>query len=156
MYLAGKMDITWHTQRLEEMKPLALHEMLALRQAVFIVEQYCPYPDADELDKIAWHLMGYHQNQLVAYTRLLPAGSSYPKDLSIGRVLTARSIRGGGAGKALMRKSISECRKLFGLLPIRISAQAYLLDFYQELGFVFTGKKYLEDGIPHVEMLKKD
>jgi ElaA protein len=151
-----EMEINWHTRRLEEMKPLALHEMLALRQAVFIVEQYCPYPDADDQDLISWHLLGYAQEKLVAYTRLLPPGSSYENEISLGRVLTHESTRGKGLGKVLMQKAIAECRKLFGSLPIRISAQSYLHEFYRELGFVATGKNYLEDGIPHIEMLKKD
>ncbi len=152
----GRMDIIWHTQRLEEMKPQALHEMLALRQAVFIVEQYCPYPDADEKDLIAWHLMGYGGEKLAAYARLLPMGSSYGDALSIGRVLTSQAVRGKGMGKRLMQQAILESRRLFGAWPIRISAQQYLLDFYQDLGFVSTGKQYLEDGIPHLEMQKND
>lgn len=156
MYLAMKMNITWHTRQLTEMKPLDLHEMLALRQTVFIVEQYCPYQDADEQDKVALHLMGYQADELVAYARLLPKGSSYQDDISIGRVLISSSARGLGLGKVLMQHAIQECRKLFGSLPIRISAQAYLLEFYKDLGFTSTGKNYLEDGIPHVEMLKKD
>ena len=151
----GAMNVTWHTLRLEEMKPLALYEMLALRQAIFVVEQYCPYLDADGLDADAWHLLGYEDQVLVAYARLIPQGITYPNEASLGRVLTLSSKRGTGLGKALMQKAISTCQNLFGEVPIRISAQQYLLDFYQELGFSRTGKAYLEDGIPHLEMMHK-
>lgn len=137
------------------MKPLDLHEMLALRQAVFIVEQYCPYPDADEKDLVGWHLLGYQKGKLAACARLLPKGIAYPDDVAIGRVVVAQSARGLGLGKKLMLEAIAECRKLFGPLSIRISAQTYLLDFYKDLGFTPTEKQYLEDGIPHIEMWKK-
>ena len=131
-----------------------LYEAIALRQEVFAVEQNCPYQDADGKDQYAWHLMGRDASgRLLAYTRLLPLGVSYPDYPSIGRVVTSPAARGTGAGKELMHKSVSMCQLLFGNLPIKIGAQSYLLRFYEGFGFVSTGEAYLEDGIPHTEMV---
>ncbi|MEN0002930.1 MAG: GNAT family N-acetyltransferase [Bacteroidota bacterium] len=129
-----------------------LYALLALRQNVFVVEQDCPYLDADGKDQAAWHLLGYEGEQLVAYTRLLPKGISYSKYAAIGRVVTDQSTRGKGYGRLLMQESIKQCQLLFGESPIKISAQTYLLDFYTSLGFQAVGEPYLEDGIPHVGM----
>lgn len=131
-----------------------LYAIMALRQEVFVVEQNCPYLDADGKDPDAWHLMAHTPDgQLVAYTRLLPKGVAYPEYISIGRVVTSALARGTGSGRALMHKSIVMCRLLFGDGPIKIGAQSYLLDFYGSFGFESTGKEYLEDGIPHTEMI---
>ena len=131
-----------------------LYAIMALRQEVFVVEQNCPYLDADGKDQQSWHLLGYNQQgELLAYTRLLPKGLSYPGYTSIGRVVTAPSARGTGAGKLLMKKSIEMTRFLFGNLPIKIGAQSYLLHFYEGFGFQSTGEQYLEDGIPHTKMV---
>ena len=91
--------------------------------------------------------------KLICYTRLLPEGLAYPGFTSIGRVVSAPSARGTGAGKVLMEKSIEMCRKLFGDQPIKIGAQSYLLKFYEGFGFQSTGEDYLEDGIPHTKMV---
>jgi len=136
-------------------RDLSLDELYAigqLRQEVFVVEQDCPYLDFDSKDQACWHLMGWQAKQLVGYARLVPKGISYPKDVSIGRVLTSQKIRGTGAGKLLMRKALTCCQELWPEESIRISAQDYLLKFYKNFGFEDTGKKYLEDGIPHTEM----
>ena len=97
---------------------------------------------------MAWNEDG----QMVAYSRLLPQGLKYADSIAIGRVITSSSVRGRGVGKELMKKSIKYCFEVFGKHNIRISAQDYLLKFYTELGFVDTGKKYLEDNFPHSEM----
>lgn len=137
-----------------ELRPEELYEAMALRQEVFIVEQNCPYLDADGKDLAAWHLLGRDQaGKLIAYTRLLPEGVSYPGYTSIGRVVSAPSVRGTGAGRELMQRSIDMCRLLFGNQPIKIGAQSYLLKFYESLGFQSTGEAYLEDGIPHTKMI---
>lgn len=138
----------------DQLTPKELYAIMALRQEVFVVEQNCPYLDADGKDLYAWHLSGLDAgNNLLAYTRLLPEGISYEGYTSIGRVVSAPAARGTGAGRAVMRQSIDMCRHLFGPLPIKIGAQTYLLRFYESLGFRSTGEEYLEDGIPHTKMV---
>lgn len=138
----------------DQLTPLELYAIMALRQEVFVVEQNCPYLDADGKDIQAWHLMGRDvENNLVAYTRLLPEGVSYGGFVSIGRVVSSPAARGAGAGREVMRRSIDMCRHLFGPAPIKIGAQTYLLRFYESLGFRSTGEEYLEDGIPHTKMI---
>lgn len=138
----------------EALTPRELYDIMVLRQEVFVVEQNCPYLDADGKDLNAWHLLARDgHGSLVAYTRLLPEGISYPGYTSIGRVVSAGAARGTGAGRMVMQRSIELCRHLFGDAPIKIGAQTYLLRFYESLGFRSTGKEYLEDGIPHTEMV---
>ncbi|MBK9335718.1 MAG: GNAT family N-acetyltransferase [Lewinellaceae bacterium] len=138
----------------DALSPRELYAIMALRQEVFVVEQNCPYLDADGKDMHAWHLSARDAgNNLVAYTRLLPEGVSYPGYVSIGRVVSSPAARGTGAGKTIMLRSIDMCRHLFGPLPIKIGAQTYLLHFYESLGFQSTGEQYLEDGIPHTKMV---
>lgn len=137
----------------DDLSKKELYEMMVLRQQVFIVEQDCPYLDADGKDLNAYHLLGYLDNELVCYTRLLDKKISYNSYCSIGRVVNASSIRGNGMGKELMQKSIASCRELFPNIPIKISAQSYLEGFYKSLGFVPTGEEYLEDNIPHMGMV---
>jgi ElaA protein len=138
----------------DELTLRELYDLLALRQEVFIVEQNCPYLDADGKDLNAWHLLGRDENdRLVCYTRLLPQNEVYEDYCSIGRVLSSRAVRGSGAGRALMEKSIDLCRSLFQGAPIKIGAQSYLLKFYESFGFESTGEEYIEDGIPHTKMV---
>lgn len=137
-----------------QLTPVELYEIMALRQEVFIVEQNCPYLDADGRDLQAWHLCGRDAGgKLMAYARLLPAGVSYEHYPSIGRVVSAPAIRGSGAGRELLLHSIGMCRHLFGPAPVKIGAQTYLLRFYESFGFRSTGEEYLEDGIPHTGMI---
>ena len=134
-----------------------LYAAIVLRQEVFVVEQNCPYLDADGIrDFEAHHLFCYDEaQQLVAYTRLIPEGISYEGYTSIGRVINASSVRGTGIGKKLMEKSIEEIRRLFGdQYPIKIGAQQYLEKFYGSLGFAQSGEGYLEDDIPHIPMVR--
>jgi ElaA protein len=148
------MSIQWHILAFEALSTHQLYQLLAARQAVFVLEQYCPYLDADGLDQQAFHLMGMEGEKLLAYARLLPAGVGYAEP-SIGRVITVQEGRGKGLGKKLMTKAIEESEKLWGEVTIRIGAQKYLHDFYSKLGFTYAGKSYLEDGIPHIEMIRK-
>lgn len=148
------MNIRWHNLAFKDLSPRLLYQVLAARQAVFVVEQYCPYQDADHLDEDSYHVLGMENDKLVAYARILPPGLSC-KEMAIGRVLTLSEARGKGLGKALMKKAIEYGHKLYGKVTIRIGAQSYLQDFYSELGFTLVGKPYLEDGIPHVEMTHK-
>jgi ElaA protein len=132
-----------------------LYALMVLRQEVFVVEQNCPYLDADGKDQGSHHVLMYLGDKLVACTRLLPRGLSYPEYQSIGRVVTHASVRGTGAGKILMAESVLLCIELFGQNPIKIGAQSYLLRFYESFGFVSTGEEYLEDGIPHTKMIRR-
>jgi ElaA protein len=131
-----------------------LYALMALRQEVFVVEQNCPYLDADGADQKGWHLLGTsEEGQLLAYARLLPPGVSYPAHASIGRVITSPSARGKGYGLELMRVAIDEINRLFPGAPLKISAQCYLIRFYESLGFKTVGESYLEDDIPHIAMV---
>ena len=132
-----------------------LYDLLQLRSAVFVVEQQCPYQDLDDKDKEGYHLLMYNDGQLIGVTRLVPAGVSYAKYSSLGRVATHEAYRNQGLGRFLMQQSIEACTTLWPSLPIKISAQAYLQAFYESLGFSPTGEAYLEDGIPHVAMLRE-
>lgn len=134
-----------------------IYASMVLRQEVFVVEQDCPYLDADGKDQEAWHLMGWdEEGDLVAYTRLVPKGISYENYASIGRVVSAPKVRGKGAGKKIMIASIEWSKKLFPNQKVKISAQVYALDFYRNLGFEEVGEEYLEDDIPHKSMILKD
>lgn len=133
-----------------------LYEIMVLRQEVFVVEQDCVYLDADGKDQGAWHLLGKAEDgSLVAYIRLLSKGVSYKEYPSISRVLTSEKVRGQGAGKALIVQSLREADRLFPGETIKISAQVYITHLYQSFGFERTGDEYLEDGIPHIAMLRK-
>lgn len=147
--------VNYSCKKFEELSLEELYAIMVLRQEVFVVEQDCPYLDADGKDQDSWHLLGYEDKELVAYTRLVPLGISYEKYPSIGRVITAQKVRGRGIGVELMEKSIQRCEDLFGKMPIKIGAQVYLLKFYNSLGFESVGDSYLEDGIPHISMIKK-
>lgn len=133
-----------------------LYDIMALRQEVFVVEQNCPYLDADGKDIPSWHLLGIDgDGLLVAYARLLPPGVSYEGYASIGRVVTSPARRGQSLGKQLVAEALAACRQLFADTPVQIGAQYYLLTFYQNFGFTVIGDTYLEDGIPHIHMVYK-
>jgi len=125
--------------------------MYRLRVDVFIVEQDCVFQDVDGVDPKCWHLLGYSDSVLVAYCRILPAGVKFPEP-SIGRVITARSVRRTGMGRVLMAEAMKRARELFGDRQIRIGAQAHLERFCNEFGFSKVGEPYDEDGILHIEM----
>lgn len=127
---------------------------MVLRQEVFVVEQNYAYLDADGKDQYSYHLLGYHEKgKLSAYARIVFPGISY-KEVAIGRVITSQQHRRTGAGKELMREALKAIETIYGKAPVRISAQTYLVNFYAKFGFVSTGKEYLEDDIPHTEMLR--
>jgi ElaA protein len=149
-----RMQLNYTCLPFGELTPYQLYEILSLRQEVFVVEQNCPYLDTDGKDQASYHFMCRNEaGQLVAYTRLLPKGLSYPDYTSIGRVVNSPSVRGSGIGRDLMAKSIAQCLECFGREPIKIGAQSYLLRFYESFGFTSTGEEYLEDGIPHTKMV---
>jgi ElaA protein len=147
------MKINWEVIRFEDLSPAKLYSIMQLRAEVFVVEQNCPYQDADGKDEKSFHVLGYNkEKQLIAYCRILPEHISYP-EVSIGRVVTSPKARGTGAGKQLMQRAIDEIRLLFGDVPVKIGAQLYLKKFYEGFGFAVTSEEYLEDNIPHIEML---
>ena len=148
------MEIEWICKHFNELTTKELYQLLQLRNEVFIVEQNCPFQDLDDKDFKCVHLMCYNDNkELMAYTRLVPAGISYT-EASIGRVVTAAKARKYGIGKILMSKSIIQIEQLFGEKSIKIGAQLYLKRFYESFQFVQSSEIYLEDGIEHIEMVR--
>ncbi|MFM1896301.1 MAG: hypothetical protein RLZZ385_1375 [Pseudomonadota bacterium] len=145
-------SLLWQGLPFAELDVYQLYELLQLRSEVFVVEQNCVYQDLDSLDPQAHHLLGYQAGVLVCYARILPPGLKY-EDASIGRIISHGNLRGQGLGRLLVRKSLEYCQQLFPMAGIRISAQYRLERFYQELAFASVSEPYLEDGIPHIEML---
>jgi len=163
------VNIQWQWSRIEALSTKQWHHIVSLRQAVFVVEQDCPYLDADDLDLQAWHLIGWVEGAdshsvnkdsfssdtqpiAVAYLRVVDPGCKYSEP-SIGRVLTRIDYRRLGYGKAIMIQAMERIGEQFAQSPIRISAQEHLRAFYSEFGFSQIGEAYDEDGIPHIEML---
>ncbi|MCQ8847134.1 GNAT family N-acetyltransferase [Alteromonas stellipolaris] len=148
--------ISWKVLTFSQLNTHQLFELMKLRVDVFVVEQTCPYPELDEKDRHldTRHLLGFTNDKLVAYARLIPAGVSYP-GVSIGRVATHADFRGNGAGISLLTEAIKQCENLWPNEDIEIGAQEYLLAFYRKFGFVQTSDMYLEDDIPHVDMKRK-
>jgi len=147
------LQVNWQCKFFDALTPSQLYDIIKLRNQVFVVEQNCVFQDADDKDQQCYHLMGFVEGELAAYTRLVPAGVSY-NYISIGRVVTASKYRNTGLGKALMMQSIDECFRLFGKQTIKIGAQLYLKKFYEGFSFTQSSDMYLEDDIPHIEMLR--
>lgn len=147
------MQIQWLLKKFEELTPYQLYAILQLRNEVFVVEQNCIFQDADNKDQASYHLMGFKNEKLVAYARLVPPGEIF-EQVSIGRVITSPSVRRSGTGKELMKQAIDAVYCLFGVQPIKIGAQLYLKKFYESLGFKQASETYLEDGIEHIYMIK--
>lgn len=146
------MQLNWIIKKFEELTASELYSVMQLRNEVFVVEQNCVYQDADDKDRLSLHFCGWDNEKLVAYTRIIPPGVSYT-EASIGRVVTSPAYRNTGAGRQLMQESISRTFGQFNCPAIKIGAQLYLKKFYQLLGFVQSSEEYLEDGIPHIEMI---
>jgi ElaA protein len=144
----------WRCCRFDELSLRELQNIYMARQQVFCLEQNCAYLDADGYDEPAWHLAAWSDTERVplAYARLIPPGLKYAEP-SIGRVITTASARGTGLGRELVRRAIGLSTEVFAGHGIRISAQSRLEAFYAEFGFVIVGERYMEDGIPHTEML---
>ena len=145
----------WFWKSWSELSRDEIYELLQLRQAVFVVEQDCPYLDADGLDPEAWHLMGFQDDELVAYARAFAQGKVY-SEAAIGRVITKESIRGQGWGRPLMKEALKGVRNTWGSVAVKVSAQAHLKDYYNSLGFEVCGPGYDEDGIPHLPMRRSE
>jgi len=137
----------------EELSKLELYKILRLRAEVFIVEQDCVYQDVDDKDQKALHVILKKSEEIIGYTRLFWPGD-YFKEASIGRVVISKKERDNNYGSELMKASILAISEKMKEKKIKISAQTHLKIFYNNLGFLESGKEYLEDGIPHVAMFK--
>jgi ElaA protein len=145
--------ITWQWCLLDELSATQLYALLAARSAVFVVEQNCAYQDMDGIDLDAEHLIGWSGSEVTACLRLLPPGVKYA-EASLGRVLTSLAFRGSGIGRHMLAQAMQRLDERYGMHATRISAQAHLQSLYGEFGFRTVSDVYLEDGIPHVEMLR--
>ena len=168
--------IDWRFARFDDLSPREIHELYRLRAAVFVVEQECAFQDLDGADLESWHLLGYgpppqpspkgegarspsplgegrDEGPLLAYARLVPPGVKY-EEPSIGRIITAQSVRRTGLGRMLVRESLVRAEQLWPGRAIRIGAQQRLERFYEEFGFATASAPYDEDGIAHVEMVR--
>jgi|TARA_B100000768_G_scaffold179066_1_gene195991 ElaA protein len=144
----------WKVCSYDDLSKQELHQLMILRQNVFIVEQNCPYKDADNKDFNSHHLMRFNENtQIIAYLRIVAPGISY-KEVSLGRIVTDIDNRGTGLGIELMKMGLQFTESIYGKVDIRISAQTHLVPFYKKFDFESTGKQYLEDDIPHTEMIR--
>ena len=143
------MELRWKSYALLTKKEL--YAIMHLRQQVFVLEQNCPFIDADLNDEISDHLLGYQDDELIAYARLVQPDSLYLGP-SIGRIVTAEKVRGMGFGKIITQAAIDFSSKKYPNQDITISAQHRLLNFYQDLNFKAEGEVYLEDDIDHIKM----
>lgn len=143
--------MSWELKKFNDLTNKEMHDLFRLRVDIFVVEQKCPYPEIDGKDPKSLHLMYKENNEIVAYARLLPPGVSYD-EASIGRVVIAKSQRGSGLGYKLLEQAVKTAQAEYNQ-PIKIGAQAHLEKYYASIGFVKVSDVYLEDDIPHIDML---
>jgi ElaA protein len=148
------MENEFIVKEFRELSVQELYDIMYLRQVVFVVEQDAAYLDADKKDYQSTHVLQYKEGVLASYARILAPGVSY-EEASIGRVVSAPEWRRKKLGRPLMDKCIEVLKNSYQTERCRISAQTYLLPFYLEFGFEICGEEYLEDGLPHFEMLRK-
>ncbi len=148
------MQLNWYYKAFNDLSATELYAVMQLRNEVFIIEQNCVYQDADNKDALSFHLCGWHNDILVAYCRILPAGIAFDEP-SIGRVVVSSGYRKTGSGRELVQKAIVKTKDQFKQNKITIGAQLYLQHFYTSLGFVQVSGTYIEDGITHIEMQYK-
>ncbi|AZV56016.1 GNAT family N-acetyltransferase [Clostridium sp. AWRP] len=146
--------MNWNIKKFNQLKVEEIYKILALRNKVFIVEQKCAYLDCDNKDLNSYHLFSEENGEVVAYLRILEKGVSYD-EISIGRVVVKRNYRGKGIAREMLLKAIEFVENTLKEDTIKIQAQAYLLNFYSSLGFKAVSEEYLEDNIPHIDMLYK-
>lgn len=142
----------WIFKSFDELTNEELYDILKLRFEVFVIEQECLDIDPDGKDKVSMHLMLEDDGKIIGCARILPPKVSYDEP-SIGRIVLDKSYRGTGLGREIVQKCIDFIHNIMKIHEIRISGQAYLLDFYKSFGFVVTKGPYLEDKIPHYQML---
>ncbi len=147
------MAIQWKIKSFDDLTVHELYDLLRLRSEIFVVEQNCVYLDLDGKDKVALHLFGEFEGKIVAHARLFKAGITFEKS-SIGRVTVDANYRDRKWGHDLMREAIAGIKYHFGESQITIGAQLYLKKFYESHGFIQASEMYLEDDIPHIEMIK--
>ena len=147
-------ELNWRWCHFQQLSVSELQNIYMARQQVFSIEQACAYLDADGIDEFSFHLAAWSAGQPVplAYARVVHPGQKYAEP-SIGRVITTAVARGTGLGRELVQRAIAHCTQAFPGQGIRISAQTQLERFYAEAGFEVIGVPYMEDGIPHTEML---
>ncbi|AWI03050.1 GNAT family N-acetyltransferase [Clostridium drakei] len=146
--------MNWQLKKFKELKVEEIYKILEIRNKVFIVEQQCAYQDCDGKDENAYHLYLQDNDKIIAYLRILKKGVSYD-EISIGRVLVNKNYRGKGISREMMLKAINFIELNLNEKEIKIQAQAYLINFYKSLGFKEVSDEYLEDNIPHIDMLYK-
>jgi ElaA protein len=153
--LDASSGLRWRWCRFDELDVFELDAIFRARQQVFVVEQNCAYLDADGHDAHSFHLAAWGDAEGVplAYARVVGPGRKYAEP-SIGRVITTDAARGSGLGRELVRRAVAHCTEAFPAQDIRISAQSHLERLYGDAGFMVVGQRYLEDGIPHTEMLR--
>jgi len=147
------MTIQWQWCGLDDLTVRQLYKLLAARSEVFVIEQNCVYQDMDGLDLDAVHLIGWSGTEVGACLRLLAPGAKYP-EASIGRVVTTKRVRGTGIGREMLALAVRRLDDDFPTHATRIGAQAHLQKFYGDFGFRTVSAEYVEDGIPHVDMLR--
>jgi len=149
------MEVYWQDLHHSDLSVQQLYQIMALRNAVFIVEQNCPYQDLDGADLAGEnrHLLAVFDRQLLAYARIL-APESLEKPVKIGRVIVASEARGLSLGNRLMEQAIACCEHYWPQHKIFLSAQAHLQEFYARFGFLVVSDSYLEDNIPHIDMVR--
>ena len=138
------------TKHFDQLTAAELYEILKARCDIFIVEQNCPYPDIDGVDKTSFHLWIEEDGQLKAYLRIFTHDEEWAK---IGRVITTE--RGKGYGGQILKAGVKACKEILDRDKIFIEAQCYATGFYAKEGFVCTGEEFLEDGIPHIKMVRE-
>lgn len=142
----------WNLKAFYELNTVEMYTILQERTAVFVVEQNCPYLEVDGKDIESYHLFAQLDGEIAAYARILPAGVSY-KEASIGRVLVKKAYRGQGLAHDLLKKAIMFIQDDLNETAIKIQAQSHLEKFYASFGFKSISSSYLEDNIPHIDML---
>lgn len=147
------MHLDWQIKYYSDLTINEFHDIIALRLEAFVVEQNCSYLDLDGKDKKSYHVICRDgKGDIVATARILPPNLAY-KEASIGRVVINEKLRGKGVGHELMQNAVDFSQVEFGVSPVKISAQKHLEQFYEKHNFKSTGNEYLEDEIPHVEMI---
>ena len=147
---------TWLLRTFNELSNDELYNILKLRNAIFIVDQQCVFADIDGRDQTyCYHFFYTLNGQVIAYARIFGPGQFY-KEPCLSRVCTSLDQRGKGIGKELMKRALDEMSRLFPGQSIRIGAQLYLKTFYENFGFKMDGDPYIEDGIKHIQMIKKE
>ena len=147
--------LQWHWYILQDMTPELLYDLMALREAIFVVEQTCIYHELDGLDKIAQHLLLKHDDEVIACLRLLPPLEEEPR-VRIGRVAVSEKWRKQGIARVMIKQAVAKARQDFPSSGVFLDAQTYLQGFYLSLGFETCGDEFLEDGIPHITMQLPD